>query len=108
MYNLKTLYLVGLEKSCRLAVLPILLAVAFLSAAGCSDSGGYVAPPKNPNELPEVAQVRAAFASADNSLRFVADDIVRLANAGAYGEALPILNRLAENPKLSADQKQAL
>lgn len=56
----------------------------------------------------DVAAVQQAFQNSEPSLRFVLDDQLRLVGAAAYADAVPGLQRLADNPKVSVEQKKAL
>ena len=75
---------------------------------GCSKSDERVAVSGGENESPEVAKVRKAFENADASLRLPVEDALKVVQSGASADALSALTRLAGNPKLSAEQKQAL
>ena len=56
----------------------------------------------------DVTTVQQAFENTDASLRFVLDDQLRLVGAGAYSDAVSGLQKLADNPKVSVEQKKAL
>lgn len=62
---------------------------------------------------PEAIAVRTAFESASPSKKGPVEEMLRLVQAGstnpsAYAEVLPQLEKLAGNPTLSAEQKQAV
>ena len=62
---------------------------------------------------PEGVAVFEAFKDASPSYKFPVEDALRLVRAGGenprlYAEALPALQRLASNPTVTPEQKQAL
>lgn len=91
---------------------PVALAVLVVGLiCGCGKGGS--ASEQDAGLLPEAVAVRKAFESASPSYRNPIEEALKLVRAGsvnptAYGEALPQFERLAANPTLSADQKQAL
>jgi len=86
----------------------LLAATLVLSGCGKSDSGAAVAESRLGPDGVDVAAVQKAFESASPSFRFALDDAFRIINAGAYTDAIPALQKLAENPKATPEQKQAL
>jgi hypothetical protein len=77
--------------------------------AGCGKSNPTSA--STPNNGPagvEISKVEKAFTSADASFRFPLDEALRIVKAGGYADALPQLQKLAANPRLTSDQKQSL
>jgi len=82
-----------------------------VSGCGGGDAGFQSAADEG---LPEEGiAVRKAFESASPSLKNPVQESLRRVKAGstnpdAYIEALPQLQRLAANPNISPDQKQAL
>jgi hypothetical protein len=87
-----------------------------LFVAGWCGCGGPDAELKEASDEglpPEAVAVRQAFESAHPSLKNPVMEALNLVKAGkvnpaAYGEALPQLQRLASNPTLTPEQKQAL
>ena len=87
------------------------LACVILGMAGCGKSA--VTSDADKGLLPEAVAVRKAFQSANPSSQGPVEEAIRLVKAGAsnhsaYAEAVPLLQRLAANPKYSDEQKQAL
>lgn len=91
--------------------LAILCSVVLLAGCGKSDKMPAVDP--NAGLPPEAVAVRQAFESAPPSFKNPVDETLRLVRAGqtnpmALSEALPQLQKLAANPNITAEQKQAL
>jgi hypothetical protein len=88
-----------------------IFAAAFLLAlAGCgkSNSAVTVSESKLGPDGVDVSAVQKSFQGANQSLRFALDDTFRIIQAGAYGDAIPALQKLSENPRITPDQKEAL
>lgn len=80
---------------------------------GCGKSDSNLAAQRAAGLPPEALSVRDAFAGSGPSYENPVNEILKLIKAGeqnpaAYAEALPQLQRLASNPTISAQQKQAL
>jgi hypothetical protein len=87
------------------------LALVLGLVSGCGKSGASSASVSGNVQTAsavDASKVRRAFESADPSLKFPLEDELKIVSAGRYADALPGLRRLADNPKLSADQKQSL
>jgi hypothetical protein len=111
-FNMSKTLSARVPRGLSLIVPPILfccLGSLIFALAGCSKA----APPASaqtrvgPDGV-EVAAAEQAFRASDASLRFVLDDQLRLIGAGAYADAVRGLRKLADNPKVSPDQKKAL
>jgi hypothetical protein len=91
-------------------VLPTLMLAAGVILGGCgkSSSGPTQTAPTSTQGAVDLTAVRKAFESADASFRFPLDEALRIVEAGGYGDALPPLQKLAANPKLTPEQKQSL
>ncbi len=93
--------------------LGILVLGSFCLLNGCGKSGSMPAADPNAGLPPEAVAVRKAFESAGPSYRNPIEEALALVRAGqinpsALAEALPQLERIADNPTISAIQKQAL
>ena len=97
----------------RRLVAAVCLAVVGL-LAGCGGGGSSSSPDELTAGLPpEAVAVYEAFKDASTSYRFPVEDALRIMKGGdqnprAYADALPLLQRLAANPTLTPEQKQAL
>ena len=86
-----------------------LLAFAIV-VAGCGESASGKKPTESrlgPDGV-DISAVQRAFQTSDASLRFALDDQLRLVGAAAYSDALPGLQKLAENSKTTPEQRKAL
>lgn len=93
------------------------LALAFFMGmgllAGCGGSGSSEEAAADEGMLPEAIAVRDAFADAKASMKGPIRESLRLVKNGAqnsrgYADALPTLQRMATNPNVTPEQKQAL
>lgn len=83
------------------------------SLTGCGKSSQMPAVDPNAGLPPEAIAVRKAFESSSPSYRNPIEEALALVRAGqsnpsALAEVLPQLERIAANPTISAEQKQAL
>ena len=83
-----------------------------LCLMGCGQSGD-ANNAQDQGLLPEAVAVRKAFRSANPSSQGPVAETIRLVKAGAanpsaYNEAMPLIQKLAANPNISAEQKLAL
>jgi hypothetical protein len=86
---------------------------SFCLLTGCGKSNSIPAADPNAGLPAEAIAVRKAFESASPSYRNPIEEVLALVRAGqinpsALAEALPQLERIASNPTISAEQKQAL
>jgi len=93
-------------------VVPVLGVVLLLIGCGGVSDADFQQP-SDEGLPPEAIAVRKAFESAEPAYRNPVEEALRLVKAGAinksaYAEALPQVQRLAANPTISAEQKQAL
>ena len=88
----------------------IFAAAVLLALSGCGKSGSpiTVSESKLGPDGVDISAVKKSFQGADQGLRFALDDTFRIIQAGAYGDAIPALQKLSENPKITPEQKEAL
>lgn len=91
------------------AVFIVLALVTF----GCGKTNGTAEAQQDEGLPAEAVAVRAAFAGSGPSYENPVSEILKLVKAGqensaAYAEVIPQLQRLASNPTITAQQKQAL
>lgn len=89
-----------------------LLLFMILILGGCGKSG-VDAKQEDAGLPPEAVAVRKAFESSSPSYKNPVKEALNLVKAGsvnrnAYAEVIPQLQKLASNPTISAEQKQAL
>ena len=97
----------------RFALLLVSCVLAF-GPVGCGDSesgatdqkpGDIVTSPEDPVDFSEIA---AAFETSDTVMKFSVNEVLAVIRAGAYGDARAQLLRLAQDPRLTPAQKQAV
>lgn len=84
-----------------------------LFVAGCGSGKVKLQEPSDEGLPAEAIAVRVAFEDASPSYKHPVGEALNLVKAGSqnpqvYSEAIPQLQRLANNPTISAEQKQAL
>jgi len=86
---------------------------AMVLVSGCGSGKVKLQEPSDEGLPAEAVAVRVAFEDASPSYKHPVGEVLNLVKVGsqnpqAYAEAIPQLQRLANNPNISAEQKQAL
>jgi len=99
-------------------VLLLSLSGAILSGCGGKDDAASAPQSSNPavaaalaskpKDPVDLTQFLKAFESADSSIKLYADETVAVIRARSYRDAVEQLQKLSRNPKLTAEQRQAI